>query len=99
MLLWQGEEVDEQRAVTDSLPLSDREDARASARASARVWQSALQSEPHFSPQPLTDTSSHIFRILHYDRSNSGGNAGQSVKVSFDPKFCSIDVTQQQQAS
>jgi hypothetical protein len=76
VLLWQGEEVDEQRAVTDSLALSDREDARASARASARVWQSALQSEPHFSPQPLTDTSSHIFRILHYDRSNSGGNAG-----------------------
>ena len=60
MLLWQGEEVDEQRAVTDSLALSDREDARAS----ARVWQSALQSEPHFSPQPLTDTSSHIFRYF-----------------------------------
>jgi hypothetical protein len=64
VLLWQGEEVDEQRAVTDSLTLSDREDARASARASARVLQSALQSEPHFSPQPLTDTSSHVFRVL-----------------------------------
>ena len=35
MLLWQGEEVDEQRAVTDSMALSDGEDARASARASA----------------------------------------------------------------
>ena len=35
MLLWHGEEVDEQRAVTLSLALCDREVARASARASA----------------------------------------------------------------
>jgi hypothetical protein len=37
MLLWHGEEVDEQRAVTLSLALCDREVARASARASAEL--------------------------------------------------------------